>query len=336
MKKETLYSLLFRYLHELAPLLLLFLLVSGVFGLITFLYGLPAEAVLYALGLCLVVLLAVLPFHAARWLKKHHMRRTVQLNLPLMLDQFPQPGTQAEKDLSDIANRLAQILDTERTARQTSEQESMDYYTTWVHQIKTPISSMKLLLEADDTEENHRLSAELFRIEQYVEMVLSYLRLGSSASDYLFRTYDLDSILKQAIHKYAPLFVQRRIRLVYAPVNISVLTDEKWLLFIIEQILSNSVKYTPSAGTVTITVTPDKVLQITDTGIGIAPEDLPRIFEKGFTGYNGRADKKASGLGLYLCKSAAERLSHRIWAESVPGQGTTISLDLSTAPLGVE
>lgn len=336
MKKANWYSCLFCYLRELSPFLLLFLLVSGVFGLVTYLYGLPSEAFFYALGLCLVFLLVALPFHAVYWHKKHRMCQTVLENLPLMLDNLPQPATRSEQDLTDIILGLSKVLDAERTTRQTAEQESIDYYTTWVHQIKTPISSMKLILESEDTEENHLLSAELFRIEQYVEMVLSYLRLGSNSSDYLFRTYDLDTILKQAIHKYAPLFIQRRIRLVYTSVHISVLTDEKWLLCIIEQILSNSVKYTPAAGTVTITVTPEKVLQITDTGIGIAPEDLPRIFEKGFTGYNGRADKKASGLGLYLCKSAAERLSHRIWAKSVPGQGTTISLDLSTASLGVE
>ncbi len=114
-----------------------------------------------------------------------------------------------------------------------------------------------------------------------------------------------------------------------------VLTDEKWLLFIVEQILSNSIKYTRQGG-VTISVTEDRVLKIADTGIGIAPEDLPRIFEKGFTGCNGRENSKATGLGLYLCRRAAERLSHKIYAESVPGQGTVICLDLNRRPLEVE
>ena len=121
----------------------------------------------------------------------------------------------------------------------------------------------------------------------------------------------------------------------YDPVDIKVLTDEKWLLFIIEQVLSNSIKYTPK-GSVTITVTPDKVLKISDTGIGIATEDVPRIFEKGFTGYNGRLNKKSTGLGLYLCKMAADRLSHKISVESAPGVGTTISIDLHTEKLTVE
>ena len=163
-------------------------------------------------------------------------------------------------------------------------------------------------------------------------MVLSYLRLGSESSDYIFKNYDLDSIIKQAIHKFAPQFIHRKIQLYYSPVSMQVLTDEKWLLFIIEQILSNSIKYTQN-GSVTITVTTDKVLQISDTGIGIATEDLPRIFEKGFTGYNGRSDKKSTGLGLYLCKQAAKRLSHKISVQSAPNAGTVISIDLHTDEL---
>ena len=214
-------------------------------------------------------------------------------------------------------------------------QESMDYYTTWVHQIKTPISVMRMTLEGEDTEEHRELSAELFRIEQYVEMVLSYLRLDSDSSDYVFQEYDLDSIIRQAVHKYAPLFVRKKLRLFYEPVNVKVLTDEKWLLFILEQILSNSIKYTQE-GSVSITLTPDKVLNISDTGIGIAPEDLPRIFEKGFTGYNGRSDKKSTGLGLYLCKKAAGRLSHKISVQSKPGAGTVVSIDLDTKMLRTE
>ena len=179
------------------------------------------------------------------------------------------------------------------------------------------------------------LAADFFRIEQYVEMVLSYLRLDSDSSDYVFQEYELDGIIRQAIHKYAPLFVRKKLKLSYEPTKIRVLTDEKWLLFILEQILSNSIKYTRE-GTISITVTPEKVLKISDTGIGIAPEDLPRIFEKGFTGYNGRSDKKSTGLGLYLCKKAAGRLSHGLKAESEPGAGTTVFIDLHTERVEAE
>lgn len=166
-------------------------------------------------------------------------------------------------------------------------------------------------------------------------MVLSFLRLGSDSSDFVFQQYDLDAIIRQAVHKYAPQFVRKRLRLQYEPASVQVLTDEKWLLFILEQLLSNAVKYTQE-GTITIAVTPEKLLKVSDTGIGIAPEDVPRIFEKGFTGYNGRADRKSTGLGLYLCRIAADRLSHKISVESVVGGGTVVTLDLHTDDLKVE
>ena len=168
-----------------------------------------------------------------------------------------------------------------------------------------------------------------------MEMALNWMRLGSDSKDFLFREYALDGIIRQAIRKYAPQFIRRRIRLVYEPAEGKVLTDEKWLLFIIEQLLSNAVKYTQQ-GSVSIRVVPEKVLEIEDTGIGIAPEDVPRIFEKGFTGYNGRADKKSTGLGLYLCRLTAEKLSHKISVESQVGVGTKVSIDLHSDTLWVE
>ena len=131
------------------------------------------------------------------------------------------------------------------------------------------------------------------------------------------------------------LFVQKKLALRYEPTEAEALTDEKWLSFILEQLLDNAVKYTP-AGSVTITVSPEKVLRVADTGIGVAAEDLPRIFEEGFTGYNGRADKAATGLGLYLCRQAADKLHHRLWAESEPGKGSVFCLDLHTDELEVE
>ena len=194
---------------------------------------------------------------------------------------------------------------------------------------------MKMILQQEDTEENHLLSAELFRIEQYTEMALQYLRLDSKTNDFVFQQYDLDSIIRQAIRKYAPQFILRKIRLIYEPVSMTILTDEKWMLFLLEQLLSNAIKYTPH-GSVTISVTPEKVLQVADTGIGIAPEDLPSIFEKGFTGYNGRVDKKSTGLGLYLCQQAAKKISVSLSVTSEVGKGSAFSVHLDIPPLQVE
>lgn len=289
----------------------------------------------YATALCALVAAVVLPPRFFIYLKKHRERQRSLKNIEIEYGNLSEGKTLAERDYLEMIDTLGRINFSHLTENREKEQENIDYYTTWVHQIKTPISVMRMILQSEDTEEHRELSAELFRIEQYVEMVLCYLRLGSTTTDYVFCECELDSIIREAVHKYASVFVRKRIGLNYEPTDIKVLTDEKWLLFIIEQLLSNALKYTNS-GSITITVSQDKVLTIEDTGIGIAAEDLPRIFEKGFTGYNGRADKKSTGLGLYLCKETAKRLSVGIRAESTPGAGTKMALDLKMRELLVE
>lgn len=170
------------------------------------------------------------------------------------------------------------------------------------------------------------------RIEQYVDMVLGYLRLDSDFTDYVIQEYDLDDIVKPAVKKFAGQFIRKKLQLDYRPLHTKAVTDEKWLQFVLEQVISNALKYT-EAGRITIemehgpgTEENSSVLCIRDTGIGIAPEDIPRIFEKGYTGYNGRSDKKASGIGLYLCRRICSNLGHTITANSSLENGTVIRI----------
>ena len=335
MKKGKWYHILGKFCMQYWMTALMFVLYGGIFAAIFILYELETEAVLYAAGLCGLLTVAVLPVRFVFYWKAYGRRQRILRNVEIALEELPEPKSLAEEDYQEMLRKLKGSYDANLTAWQNERQKSMDYYTTWVHQIKTPISVMRMTLQGEDTEEHRELQAELFRIEQYVEMALNWIRLGGGASDFVFRECGLDGIIRQAVHKYAPQFIRKRLRLSYEPVDSIVLTDEKWLLFIIEQILSNAVKYTRKGG-VKITVTQNKVLQIADTGIGIAPEDVPRIFEKGFTGYNGRADKKSTGLGLYLCSLTADRLSHRITVESTVGKGTVFSLDLHRNALEVE
>lgn len=205
----------------------------------------------------------------------------------------------------------------------------------WVHQIKTPISAMRLMLGEEDTPRSRALSAELFRIDRYAEMALNYARLNSTSNDLVFAKVEVEPVIKRVVRQYAGQFVRKHIALKCDIAPVQVLTDEKWLAFILGQLLANAVKYTES-GTVTVTVTKNKVLKVSDTGIGIAPEDLPRIFEKGFTGYNGRAEKKSTGLGMYLSRRAADMLGHMLSVQSAPGAGSTFSLDMKESNLQVE
>ncbi len=165
-------------------------------------------------------------------------------------------------------------------------------------------------------------------------MVLTYLKVDHQGNDFQFEFVDIDSCIKQCIRKYAKLFIRKKLQLNYESRSLQVLTDEKWLCFVIEQLLSNAIKYT-SSGHVNIDVK-DEVLIIEDSGIGIQKEDLPRVFEKGFTGYNGRKDKKSSGIGLYLVKQVCNRLGHRISIESELGKYTRVMIDLKHANLEVE
>lgn len=320
------------YIKQYRKTALMFFVFSGIFAAVFSLYDLEAEAVIYSAALCLILASAVLAVNFYFYCRQHKERMDLLQNIEIQSDNLPEPKTLSDKDYWAIINKLKKLLSESITLRNNQQKESVEYYTTWVHQIKTPISVMQMILQGEDTAEHLELSNQLFRIEQYVEMVLNYIRLGGGSSDFVFKEYDIDGIIKQAVHKYAPQIIRKRIRLNYQSLSetdkITVITDEKWLLFILEQLLSNAVKYTEKGG-IAISVTSDKKLIVADTGIGIAEEDLPRIFEKGFTGYNGRSDKKSTGLGLYLCKLTADKLSHKIEVSSEIGKGTVFSIDLN-------
>lgn len=245
-------------------------------------------------------------------------------DLPDELPAAQSPQEQAYQALLLALHADRQKLKSDMNARY---HDMTEYYTVWAHQIKTPIAAIRLALQNEDTPLSRRLTGEVGRVEQYVQMALTYLRLGSDSSDYVIRSCALDDIVRPAVRRFAGEFIQRKIQLNYQMLNYTVITDEKWLGFVVEQVLSNALKYTLQ-GSVSIYMEPEGVLCIRDTGIGIAPEDLPRVFEKGYTGYNGRSHRKASGLGLYLCREILTRLGHSVSAESQVDHGTTIRIDL--------
>lgn len=254
---------------------------------------------------------------------------------------------EATDDVEILYHRLLENQSIARSESESSaairQSQMRDYYSMWVHQIKTPISAMKLLLEVereelgqlicDDEQSQYLLSDnmdsfedELFRIEEYVSMALQYQRVSSTENDFVLEKVSLDGVIRDTIKKYAKIMIRRHIGINYSGTKKHVYTDEKWLAFILEQILSNAIKYTPQ-GFVTIETAEEKdrfFITIKDTGIGIKAEDLPRVFEKGYTGYNGHADKKATGIGLYLCRQMADKLGHTIRMESELGKGTKV------------
>lgn len=315
------------YLKRHYKIILLFLWFSLIFALIFSLYDLPMEAVLYSSVLCMVFGIVIFIISYIKYASRHKDLSELRRNITVSLDGLPEPRGLLEEDYQELIKILKDYSVRTGAKADVERQEILDYYTLWVHQIKTPISAMRLLLQSDEPPRGAALEAELFQIERYVEMVLSYLRLDSTSSDYVLKEYELDSILRQCIRKYAKMFILKKLPLDFDETGLSVMTDEKWLSFVIEQLLSNALKYT-SSGKIHI-YSEGYVLVISDTGIGIDQDDLPRVFEKGFTGFNGRADKKSTGLGLYLCRRVCDNLGHRLTISSAPGAGTQLYLDLT-------
>lgn len=326
----------------------LFLLFILIYAAIFYLYRLPVEAVLYGALLYAAAAAPLLIARHRRGRRKKEVLRRIQRELTDEPEQFdfrqvfdpcgscPEAETALEQQYQELLFLLSR--DRERLSDRIAKErgEMVDYYTMWVHQIKTPIAAMRLLLQSRSEPGGGELEEQLFKIEEYVNMVLQYLRLDEK-SDLLLRPCELDGLIRQAVRRYAGMFIRNKLKLTYGGVDCTVLTDEKWFVFVLEQLLSNAVKYTKTGGvSIYLEDGPEQALVIEDTGIGIAPEDQPRIFEKGFTGYNGRQDKKSTGIGLYLCRLALNRLSHTISVESEPGKGTKMRIGLQRTELSVE
>ena len=324
------------YLKKNRKPILFYLLFLGVFYLVLYLYGVRADALGYAVFLSLVTFIVLGLFDLWRYQARIKTIGEAFRNMPYELGSLPAPLDIPEEKYQEEVRMLGERLVLQENDSRRSRQEMLDFYSLWAHQIKTPLAAMNLLLQSEEAREDkdakifQEMRMELFKIGQYVDMVLSYLRAEDMSSDLLLKEYSLDEIVRQAVRKYSGMFILKKIRLEYEPCKEIVLTDEKWLLFVLEQLLSNALKYTEK-GFIRIRMEQGSpaVLLIEDSGIGIQAEDLPRVFEKGFTGYNGRQDKKSTGIGLYLCRMICEKLNHTVTITSDPGKGTAVRLDLT-------
>ena len=224
------------------------------------------------------------------------------------------------------------LLEMDKKNRAIEEREKlndlMDYYTLWAHQIKTPIAASSLLVgEIEDKKVKNQLEQEFFKIESYVNIVLQYLRLESFHEDLVLKKENVEDLVKEIVKKYAIFFIQKGLSLSLHDLDRTIITDKKWFVVILEQVLSNSLKYT-SQGGIEIYFQED-TLYIKDSGLGIQDADLLRVFERGFSGYNGRLTQQSSGLGLYLSNKIADELGHQISIASQVGQGTTVMISFS-------
>jgi len=318
-------KLILSYLKRHTALILALLLAIGIFATVFSLYDLPGEAVAYAGAITLAVFLVLGAIRFHSFYRRHRALIDLRRRIEIELTGLPRPSSILETDYQQLLEALFESKRALAFALAEKQARTEEYYTLWAHQVKTPIAAMRLMLGGSD--HDAQLDAELFKIEQYVEMVLNFVRAESEQTDYVLRRVDLDELVRQCLRKYARVFVLTKTRLSFRKTGLAVLTDEKWLAFCIEQVLSNALKYAAGGE---IGIFPEgEALVIQDTGIGIAAQDLPRVFEKGYTGYNGRADKRSTGIGLYLVKKVLDRLGHGIAITSVPGRGTRVAIDLS-------
>lgn len=311
---------LLAYYRKHRFIILAYLLGLAIFLLALVLYRPDIEVILYPLGLSLLVFV-VFGLVDINKQKAHQakIREFVENDNRISVDD--EEEKYLLETIADLKKKLKQL----NTLRISEQTEMMDFYMMWVHQIKIPISALRLLLE--DKDDIH-LEVELLKIEQYVNMVLNAIRLNDTANDLLIESVDLNHLIKAAIKTYSTIFIQKHLSVSYIESDALVLSDRKWLSFVVEQLLSNALKYTKKGG-VTITYT-DGILNISDTGIGIAEDDLPRVFEKGYTGKVGRSEMQATGLGLFLSKKILDHLGHDIQISSKINVGTSVSINLNS------
>lgn len=280
--------------------LLIVIMLSSIFISIMMLYNLPAEGI--TLSIAIVIFLGIIYFGYSSIIYKRECS----------------VYEENERLIDDI-----QILRNEKIAYQ-SEVES--YFLMWVHQMKTPITASKLLLESHDEETNSRMRHEILQIDNYTNLALSYLKLMNEKTDMVIMETSIDDLITPLIKRYSIQFIHNNTKLNYERVHHLVLTDAKWASVMIEQILNNALKYARGRQIWIIYDEKNEVLLIKDDGIGINASDLPKIFDKGFSGYNGRLNEKSSGIGLYIVKTIARRINVQISVESVLNEGTTFHM----------
>lgn len=293
--------------------------------------GISKDYLVYATQLCgfLLFLSALVDF----WMYKRKVEQYSRLSARDLevVHKLPKDGKSLwETKLCEMVEELEGSMKRLVSEKDMQEQDMLEYYTLWVHQIKTPIAAIQLLLDTEEFSIKKEVKMQLFYIEQYVETALQIVRMNQITTDYVLEEYAVEDVAKKAVRKYAKLFIMKHLQMDFQPFAYKTVTDAKWLQFVLEQILSNAIKYTKT-GTVCIYMDTDSngdYLAVEDTGLGIEPEDLPRVFEKGYTGYNGRKDKKSTGIGLYLCREILQKLGHEIVLESTVGVGTKVKLYL--------
>lgn len=283
--------------------------------------------IVWVLGLCLCML-------ADHYRQASHLRELQSImdgleQKYIFAECVPKPRRRYEHRLMNLTRRSGKAMIEAVSASKQAEREYQEYIENWVHEIKAPITAAQLMCSNTKSDLSRKLQPQLSQIEEHVERALYYSRSGSMENDLVVRSCCLAEIVPRAIGRHQALLIQNVISIETLGLDVQVYTDEKWLEFMLGQLLANAVRYhgeNPMIKIEAMERTGRVRLCVTDNGIGIAPHDLPRVFDRGFTGSNGRSRGGATGMGLYICKRLASFLQIELSASSQEGEYTCISL----------
>ena len=290
-------------------------------------------------GVLIILLFVLLFIFAAAQIYDFSRQRVYLRELDSILDSLdqkylfaecvPPPQNLYARRLFNLTLRAGRAMTGAVSDAQASQREYREYVERWVHEIKAPITASRLICRELDGGTRRRLMAELSQIEAHVERALFYARAENPEQDCLFRQIELEKIAVQAIENHRSLLIQNGIRVEMENMNCAVYTDEKWAVFILGQLLQNAARYRGSEPVITLSAKllgRQAQLIVHDNGIGIPAHELPRVFERGFTGSNGRIRGGSTGIGLYLCRKLAVFLELELRMDSQEGAGTTVTL----------
>ncbi|ALS02194.1 hypothetical protein ATZ33_12615 [Enterococcus silesiacus] len=322
-------KLFFQYILDKRLAIFTYIGIIGLFASTFFLYEIPlfvySDALLFSALLIVTVMTIQFSFYA----RKHRQLREGIQAPKLQKFQRNTSYSLLEKDYEQLLVALEKEYRADVDVLEAANQQLMDYYSMWSHQIKTPIAVLNLKMQENELDQTV-LRQELFKVDQYLDMMLQYLRMNHTETDFVFEEIKLDQLVKDTVKKYAVFFIHKNLSFSLEPTNQIIISDKKWLQFVLEQVLFNAIKYTNQGG-IKVYMNNDTPFEliIEDTGIGILAEDAIRVFERGYTGFNGRTYQKASGLGLFMSKEILTKLGHQICLTSEVGIGTKVRLELT-------
>ncbi|MBE5665806.1 sensor histidine kinase [Staphylococcus sp. SS251] len=288
------------FIKKIAQEIGIVVVIIALFGLMFYLYRLPLEAFLLALAIVSLLLLIYIGIKYLSFVKTISQQQQIE-NLETALYQLKNDQLEYKNDIES-------------------------YFLTWVHQMKTPITAAQLLLERDEPNVVNRVRQEIIQIDNYTSLALSYLKLLNETSDISVAQISINDLIKPIIMKYSIQFIDQKTKIHYEPCHCMVLTDVRWTSLMIEQLINNALKYARGKDIWIEYDEQSKQLHIKDNGIGISEADLPKIFDKGYSGYNGQRQSNSTGIGLFIVKQVSNHTNHPVSVVSKQNQGTTFTI----------